>query len=721
MAKLKAHKRRHVRLRRVAVVLLVIVALLVAAGGIVLLHARSIVLAALRIEFPRCDISIGRATLNPLRKLTLYDVEIVDRARPNAPSTVTLDRVVANFAVRKGFKLDVDLDVLRPRVTLSDVTGKTPPFPDLFERKPAEKPGRFRLRQCRIRDCQVKIDDPEFKLETSFEALATGLGQEDSRYSIRDCRVKLDAPNLKLETSFEAAATGLGQAGSPDPASGGAAADITVTMNDLTLTTESTAVVPTADGSPSVSEAKGKTTFRITRLEGTLGYDATRPKMLDRLLLHKVHATDCAVAVNYPGFTLTSTLELGLANDTGDVYGRPTKLAASSPDFQFEAGLLKTYPLDTVIAADLHVQPDASALTAAGTLTAQGLSGTLNALLDKTGLHVTTLFEKQEADRLVDLFESEKPHKIPVIHDFPGLTGTVERFELALSYTPKLGFGLTGAIAADGLQGESDAMMLDVEGISVDTTFSLLPPERGAPLEFVVGDPEAEPGPGRIVAKSVTWNAPGDMNFPAEATGRLWMKDYVRTLGDILGAIFEGKGTGTIQALADGTVTIDLQFDGVNMTPLFKAIAGPQEGQQEDQMTGHADAKLAIVLKSTDAGMALTGIKGTLRTRPPGGLLRLKEKEKSISALPGGQQVAGALKQGMSPRVYDHLLEKLKNYQYESITIEAGTQGDEYIVAIKLRDADKKNPLPVDLTIRYSRVYIHHDVPPPPPQDEGTR
>ncbi|MBN1918015.1 MAG: hypothetical protein JW889_08915 [Verrucomicrobia bacterium] len=738
MAKLKARKRRRIRLRRVAVVLLVFVALLVAAGGILILHARALVLAALRVEFPRCDVSIGRATLNPLRTLTLYDVEIIDRARPNVESSVTVERVVANFALRAGLKFDIDLDVVRPRVALSEVTGKTPPFADLFERKPSEKPSRFRLRQGRMRDCQVKIDDPSFKLETAFEVRATSLDQPNAQISIRNWQVKFDSPTLRLDTSIDVAATGLDLTGSDNAASGATPADLAVVLSDLTLTTESTAVAQNADGTVSASEEKGKTTFRIARLEASLGYDAAKARTLDRFLLHEVRASDCTVAVRYPdiqepNFSLSTTFALGLANASGDVYNYPTRLEINSGDFLLNAGLLKTHPLRVAIDANLDARRDGPSVRMAGTLTAitatevpelgvqAKLNGEITALLDKTGLHVTTLFEQQPAEQqpaehLAHLFENKERHRIPVIHDFTDLTGNVERFELALAYTPELGFGLTGDIKAEGLEGTSDPMMLTVKGIAVDTTFSLLPPERGAALELVVGDPNSVAGPGRLVADKVTWNAPGDMHFPAAgATAHLWSEDYVWTLGDILGAIFEGHGTGTIQALADGTVTLDLQFDSVNMAPLFAEITG----KEEDQMTGRADATLAIVLKDAGAGLGLYSIKGTLRTRAPGGVLMLKEKEQSFGSVPGGDKVLGAVKQQMSPRFYDHFLEKFKNYHYESITIDASTEGNDYVLVVKIRDADKKNPLPVDLTIRYSRVYIYHDTPPPP--DEGTR
>jgi hypothetical protein len=507
----------------------------------------------------------------------------------------------------------------------------------------------------------------------------------------------------RLDASFEAQASGQGGG------AGAAPADVRLHVRDIVFASQS----PESDG-------VGTNTVRIGRLDASLGYDAAPPELLDRLLLHEVRASDCSVAVLYPDFKLTTTLDLGLVNETGDVYGQPTRLAVSSDDFLLEAGSMLTKPMTVVVDADVHAERDNQALDLSGSLTAGGLGAALSGLLDTAGLHVTTLFQQQDAPNLVELFVDDKDHHIPVIQDFPGLTGTVERFELALAYTPELGFGLTGAITAEGLKGTSETLMLTVDGISVDTTFSLLPPERGAPLELIVGDPTAKAGPGVITATTVTWNAPGDMDFPAHGPeARLWSEDYVWTLTDILGTMFDGQGTGTIQALADGTVTIDLQFDGVNMAPLFEAIAGPKDGQQQDQMTGHADASVSVLLKDMGKGVGLYSIKGSLRTKPPGGVLRLKEKEKSLNALPGGQQVAGALKQGMSPRVYDHFLEKLKNYQYESITIDASTEGNEYTVAIKLRDADKKNPLPIDLTIHYSRVHIYHDET--PPQQEGTQ
>jgi hypothetical protein len=674
VAKLKAHKRRRTRLRRAAVIALVVVALIVAAVGIVTMRIRAIALSMLRKQLPNCEVTLGRAVLNPLSKLSLYDLRIVDRSRPDAGSTIELQHVVARYRIASGLKLDIDLDVSRPTVVL-DMGGEMP-FPDLFARK-TEKPSRFRLRACDVRDCRVTLDGPGYRLDATLDVQASGLGSDDAE---RPADVSLQVRDLAL-------------ASGPAGPEGSAAA-----------------------GSPSTPAEETGSTVQVGLIEGTLGYDATQREVLDRVLLRQLWARDCTVTVRYPDFRLSGTLDLALANETGDVHGRPTKLAISSDDFQLEAGTLLTRPTAVVVDADVRVQPDASVLTATGTLTAGGLRAALSGLLDKTGLHVTSLFQQQNALNLVELFVDDTKHHIPVIQDFPGLSGTVERFELALAYTPELGFGLTGAIVADGLTGTSDALMLTVKGMSVDTTFSLLPPERRAPLELVVGDPKAEAGPGRIVAEEVIWNAPGDMHFPAtQATAHLWSEDRVWTLGSILGVIFESRGTGVIQALADGTVTLDLQFDGVNVAPLFAEITG----KAQDQMTGHADAKVLITLKETGRGLGLHSVKASFHTKPPGGVLRLKEKEKSFNSMPGGDKVLEAVKQQMSPRFYDHFLEKFKNYQYESITIEASTEGNDYLLVVKIRDADKKNPLPIDLTIRYSRVYIYHDTP--PPQVEGTQ
>lgn len=749
MAKLKAHKKRRVRLRRGAVVLLVIVALLATAIGIVTLRIKAIVLSALRKELPNCEVSVGRVTLNPFSNLKIYDLRIEDRSTPDARSTIELDHAVAHYSITGGLKFDIDLDVARPAVVL-DSTGGTP-FPDLFEREPSGKPSRFRLKQVSLRDCRLKIHDPALTLDASFGVQARDLGEDDRELSLSNCQVKLAGETFTLAASIEAAVTGLALSGSSASASAQAPADIDLVLSDLAMTTESAAVVQNADGTQTVSDANGRTTLKVARLEGKLSYDAAQPELLDRLLLHKLRAAGGEVQVRYPDveqpdFRVSGGFEVGLANASGNLRSVPTKLTVESGGIDLEAGLLMTYPMRVAIDGNLDAGDDGRSARLAGTFTAVAtkapedaerpaeLNGTITGLLDKTGLHVTTVFENQKAQDLVTLFvddtdeakpdkpkdgEAKHEHKIPVIHDFtlapigddeePGEPmNVIDRFELDLAYTPALGFGLTGAIVADGLEGRSEAMMLTVEGIKVDTTFSLLPPERGAALELIVGDPTAVAGPGVITADRVIWDAPGDMHFPAnKARGHLWSEDYVWTLGNILGTVFDGEGTGTIQALADGTVTLDLQFKNVNLRPFFAAIVG--QSAEDDQMTGLADAKVAITLKSTDTGMALDNIDAELHTLPPGGLLMLKKKEKSFNSLPGGEKVLGAVKQQMSPRFYDHFLEKFKNYHYESITIEARKSGNEYLLDVKVRDADKKNPLPIDLTIRYSVVHIYHD------------
>jgi hypothetical protein len=199
----------------------------------------------------------------------------------------------------------------------------------------------------------------------------------------------------------------------------------------------------------------------------------------------------------------------------------------------------------------------------------------------------------------------------------------------------------------------------------------------------------------------VTWAKKFEVT---QGTGDLWMTDDVWYLSDMLGVLFDGQGTGTIKALPDGTINFDLQFSDVNLAPASQAV-----GAKPDQVTGRADG--AVTLTVVDGRPQ--SLAGTLRTRAPGGLLRFKEKEKSFNALPGGDQVLGAVRQNMGPRGFDHFLEKFKNYQYESITIEASKSDDDYVLEVKIRDADKKNPLPVDLTIRYSRKVVVHDGPPP--------
>jgi hypothetical protein len=641
VAKLKAQKRRRIRLRRIAVIMLVIVALLATAVGIVTLRIRPIVLSALRKQLPNCEVSVGRAVLNPLKRLSLYDVRIVDLSNPEGHSTIEIDHLIADYTLRAGLKLDIEVDAPGSRIVLRNVTGESPPFPDLFARKPERKPSRFRLRRARVRDCHVTVDDPAFGLDAVLDVQASGLGARPAQPP----------------------------------------ADVSLQVRDLVFV-----------GRPASA-------VEIGRLEGTFGYDATQAEVLERVLLHQVRARDCRIDVRYPDFILKGRGTLALANESGELCGHPTKLAAAFDQFLLEAGGLRTMAGTTAaIRADLYALPGGPAATMKGTLDLSGLTASLDGGLDRTGLSVEAVFKDQPAERLVDLFEREREYKIPFIHDFHELEGTIDRFELVLSQTPERGLGLVGAISASGLDGESSSLGLEVEGIAVDTGFSLLPPEGGGPLQLVVGDPSAPPGPGRVVGKRVKWSS-----FPVtDTTGTLSMHDNHWYLTDILGVLFEGRGTGHIEALADGTLKLDLVFDEVNLDPLFERI-----GREDDEVTGHADGRLEV----TVAGGTVTALKGELRTRAPGGIIRFKEKQKSFDALPGGEQIYNTLKQKMPPRAFDHFLEKFKNYQYESITIDARNEGNDYVVDIKIRDADTKNPLAVDLTIRHLFEDVYHDGP----------
>lgn len=651
MAKLKAQKRRRIRLRRLAVVVLVIVALIATAVGVVTLQIRSILLSVLRKQLPNCEVSIGRAVLNPLKRLSLYDIRIVDLSNPAARSTIEIEHLVADYTLRSGLKLDIDIDVPGSRIVLRNVTGESPPFPDLFARKPERKPSRFQLRRAHVRDCHVTIDDADFSFDAVFDVQASSLGARPAEQP---------------------------------------PADIALQVRDLVF------------GSGSESSV------RIGRLEGTFGYDAARPEALERVLLHQVRARGCRLDIRYPDFILSGQGTLALANESGELCGHPTKVIAAFDDFVLEAGGLRTVAgTAATVRADVYARPGGPAATMTGTLTSGGLDASLDGALDSTGLRVEAVFSEQPAERLVNLFEREGEYKIPFIHDFDDLKGTIDRFELVLSHTPERGLGLVGEITASGLDGESSSLGLEVEGIAVDMGFSLLPPEGGGPMQLVVGDPSVPPGPGRVVGKRVKWSS-----FPAtDTTGSLSSRDNNWYLTDVLGALFEGRGTGSIEALADGRIEINLVFDEVNLRPLFRTLS-KREG---DEVTGRADGTLAVTM----SGTSVTSLKGVLRTRAPGGIVRFKEKEKSFNALPGGDQVLNTLKQGMSPRTFDHFLEKFKNYQYESITIDARKLGNDYVLDVKIRDADKKNPLPVDLTFRYSITHVYHDGP--PSGEEGTR
>ncbi len=664
MAKLKAQKRRRIRLRRLAVVVLAIVALLVTAVGVVTLRIRSILLSALRKQLPNCEVSIGRAVLNPLKRLSLYDVRIVDLSNPDARSTIEIEHLVAGYTFRAGLKLDIDVEVPASRVVLRNVIGDSPPFPDLFARKPERKPSRFRLRSARVRDCGIVVEGEGFRLSTTLQMDLTGAGRHAAGQPM-DATIRLS--NVALQAGAVATGDAEQDARSGQPA------------------------------------ARTRATLRIGALEGALGYDGTRGGFLDCVLLRELRVRDAAIAIDDPNLEVSGLLELDLANETGSLTASPSRLSAVLSGFVFESTGFRTRELTNTLDLALYVRPADNAVQMQGGITIGPIAGTLRGVAGAAGLRLEGTFGHHKLEDLLGLWRRDGPYKIAFVHEFESTTGTVERLDLVSTYEPAPGpgFGLEGEIEATGLQGKSSSLALEVEDGALTMPFKLAALAPGKPIELSVGDPDRPLGTARLAAKQASWRT----YAATDARGNLWMRDNHWWLDDLRGTLYEGRGWGTIHALPDTTLALELAFDDVNIEPLYATV-----DRENDQVTGHARGHMAL----TVGGGRLQSITAELRTKPPGGLIKIADVEKSFDAVPGGRQAIEALKKGRSSREYQHLLDKFKNLTYERIEINATTSGDSYIVILHVVERKDKDPLDIEFKFDYQVERIRHVVPPKP-------
>ncbi len=429
-------------------------------------------------------------------------------------------------------------------------------------------------------------------------------------------------------------------------------------------------------------------------------YAKERKSSSDRFLIRRLRVRDCTVTVYDPDLEISTRLEIELTNPGRRSSGHSTRLKVLFDDLTFEAGGFRTNTLAGSLDVTLYGRPVEQAAEVCGAITIGGpkgdLTGEIEARLGVDGTSLKAEFGRHEAEALLGLFRRDGEYRIPFIHDFEELSGMVNRLALVVSHDPAAGgLRLDGEIEAVGLDAESSSMGLEIEGGAITMPFRLASTAEGGPTELSVGDPGRMISAGRLAARRVIWSK----YSATHARGSIWMRDNDWWIEDLRATLYSGKGWGTIHAFPDGRLEFNLRFDDVDVEPLFTTIC--REG---DQITGTAEGSVALMIGIE----RVEAFNARLDTKPPGGTIKLKEKEKSFDEIPGGEQVLEALKQRLPTREYQHFLDKFKNYTYESIHIDAGMSGEDYVLDVKIRDRDEKNPLPVDLTIQYVRKVIIH-------------
>jgi len=428
-------------------------------------------------------------------------------------------------------------------------------------------------------------------------------------------------------------------------------------------------------------------------------YAEKRKPASDRFLIRRLTVRDCTVAIDDPDLQISTKLDLELRNPGRRSSGEPTRLKVLLGDFIFEGGGRRTVALSNSLDVSLYGRPADKAIDVRGAIAVGGIGGTIDGSIGGGDTRVEATFDEHRAEALLGLWRRDGDYKIPFLHDFERLSGTVNRVALVMSLDSASGGGLRldGEIEAAGLNGKSSSMGLEAEGVAVTTPFRLAAANAGGPMEFSVGDPRRMISPGRIAAKKVTWKK----YAVTGAQGNIWMEENDWNLDGLRGTLYDGQGRGRIRALSDGRLQFELNFDDVNVEPVFATI-----GREGDKVTGLAEGRLALAIGAAGDVQAFDA---HLRTKAPGGTIKFKEKETSFEAIPGGEQILQGIQQQLPSREYQHFLDKFKNYAYESIAIDAGISGQKYAVDVKIRDRDTRNPLPVDLKIYYERVRIYHE------------
>jgi hypothetical protein len=449
-------------------------------------------------------------------------------------------------------------------------------------------------------------------------------------------------------------------------------------------------------------------TASVGTLAAELFYDAARDRPADRLLVRHATARDAQLGIEEEDVAFNTKLDAELDNWSFGTPEEPTRLRAAMHDLVFAAAQLKTVAISSTLDVGLSRRAGDEALEARGAITFTGPGGRIAGKLDgrfaADGTRVEAEFGQHTAEALLGLWRSDGEHKIPFIHDFEaGITGTVDRVGLVVAYDPASdpGLSLDGEIEAHGLDGTSEYLGLEATGVAVSMPMRIASPAPGQPLAFSVGDPQRAISPGRIAVGRVTW----DKLVATDARGTIAMRDYDWTLQDLHGTLYDGRGWGSIEAQPDGTLVFDLDFDNVNLEPLFHTF-----GREGDELTGRAEGHFAMTYEPIQG---IEAIEGKLLTKPPGGIIRFKQKENSFKAVPAGDQVVNALQQRMQSRDYQHFFDKFMNYYYESVSIEAGMSGEKYLLDVRVRDQDRKAPTDLDLRINYEYVRIKHTDTPP--------
>jgi hypothetical protein len=438
-------------------------------------------------------------------------------------------------------------------------------------------------------------------------------------------------------------------------------------------------------GGPAGGGAGLHAAVTVGALEGAMGYGGAS----EGFFVRKLRAHECKIDVRSPGLAISTTLDLGVENLYAGGAAEPGRVTATLDKFDFETGGLRTVLLRSTLDLAVDARPGEDAVDVRGAMTIGRLKDPVGATLKGTpemkgelegrigvqGTRVAAEFGEHGADVLLGLLRRDGAYKIGFLHDFEKLTGTVSRLGVVVLSGPAVAGGvrIEGEIEAEGLNGRSGSMKMEVEGMAITEPVVLAAPPGGGPMVLSVGDPSRTLDPGRITAKRVTFQK----YVATDVRSTLWMRDNNWTLEAITSTLYGGQGRGSIRALADGRLLFKLAFDNVDIEPVF-------------------------------AGGAIEAIEGRLKTKPPGGRIKIKDAEKRLKEAPGGEQVYEAIRQGLPPGDSKSFFDRFKDFDYETVEIGTGMSGKTFVTTLHVKERAERDPLELEIKFNYTREVIEH-------------
>ncbi len=461
-------------------------------------------------------------------------------------------------------------------------------------------------------------------------------------------------------------------------------------------------------GGPADGEAGLSAALKIGGLTGALGYGGES----EGFFVQKLRARECAVDVRSPGLAISTTLDLGAENVYAGGAAEPGRVTATLDKFDFATGGLRTVLLRSTLDLAVDARAGEDAVDVRGAMTigrlkdpvgatltgAPEMTGEIEGRIGAQGTRVAAEFGEHGADVLLGLLRRDGAYKIGFLHDFEKLTGTVDRLGVVVLSGPAVagGMRIEGEIEAKGLDGRSGSMKMEVEGMTITEPVVLAAPPGGGPMALSVGDPTRKLDPGRITAKRVTFQK----YAATDVSGTLWMRDNNWTLDGITGTLYGGKGAGSIRALAGGTLEFKLAFDDVDLEPVFATV-----GREGDKVTGRAKGAAALTV---GRGGVIEAIEGHLKTKPPGGRIKIKDADDLLKEAPGGEQVYEAITQGLPSKDPESFFEKFKDFNYETVEIGTEMSGKTFVTTLHVKERAARDPLELEIKFNYIREVIEH-------------